>query len=470
MRIHTLGSTLAVILSLAASLTAADAWKPLFNERDLSDFTQRGGKAAYVVDGKTIVGTTVPNTPNSFLCTNKIYADFILEYEFKVDPRLNSGVQIRSECFDVEKTFDDKGSAKKIAAGRVHGYQIEIDPDPIKARWWSAGIFDEGRRGWLFPGIRGGDTSAFTAQGAKLFKQNDWNHVRVEAVGPSIKTWLNGTPCASISDDMTPRGFIALQVHTVGKDASKAGIKVAWRNLRIQELTPGASAHNTLSAEEKAAGWQLLFDGKSTDAWRSHKSDSFPRSGWEVSDDTLSVIAGSGAESSRGGDIVTRKIYKDFELVVDFKLTVGANSGIKYYVQPSFQTAKGTKAKAGSAIGHEFQLLDDAVHPDAKKGSNGNRTIASLYDILPADASKRPNPIGEWNTARILVQGTKVEHWLNGKLVLAYDRDSAAFKDGVAKSKFAKTPGFGTWSSGHILLQDHGNRVFFRNIKIREIK
>lgn len=462
-----LGSTLASILALATSLAAADALKPLFNERDLSDFVQRGGKATYLVDGGMIVGTSVLNTENTFLCTKKTYGDFILEYQFKVDPRLNSGVQIRSECFDAEKTIEHQGKPKKIPAKRVHGYQIEIDPDPVKARWWSAGIYDEARRGWLYPGLLGGDQKAFTAQGAKLFRQNDWNQVRVEAIGSSIKTWLNGTPCASIIDNMTPRGFIALQVHGIGKDASKNGTKVAWRNLRIQEVS---AAHNTLTTAEKAAGWELLFDGTSTSAWRSHKSDAFPSSGWEVKDGTLSVIAGTGAESARGGDIVTRRTYKDFELLVDFKLTPKANSGIKYYVQSSFQTAKGAKAKTGSAIGHEYQVLDDALHPDAKLGRDGNRTIASLYDLLPADKAKQPNPIGEWNTGRILVKGTKVEHWLNGKLVLAYDRDSAEFKDAVAKSKFKSVPGFGAWSEGHILLQDHGDRVFYRNIKIREIK
>ena len=215
--------------SIAAPLTT-----DLFNGKDLTGWIQRGGKASYTVENNEIVGTSVPNSPNSFLCTSKSYGDFTLEYEFKIDPKLNSGVQFRSECFEEARKIVVDGKTVKVPAGRVHGYQAEIDPDPIKDRWWSAGIYDEGRRSWLYPGKKGGDAAAFTKQGRGLFKQNDWNQVKIEARGDSIKTYLNGTLRAEIKDSQTLNGFIALQVHGIGKDKSKVGLQVRWRNLKIQ--------------------------------------------------------------------------------------------------------------------------------------------------------------------------------------------------------------------------------------------
>lgn len=219
----------------ASGAGAADALKPLFDGKTLDGWVQKGGQAEFRVDGGCIVGTTVLKAPNSFLCTAREYSDFILEFEFKVDPKLNSGVQIRSQCFDKDSEIDHAGKKVKIPAGRVHGYQCEIDPDAGRDRWWTAGIYDEGRRGWLFPGIRGGDAKQFTEQGRKLFKQGDWNKVRIDARGPSIKTWLNGEPRADFTDEMTPSGLIALQVHS----HKEAGLEVRWRNIRIQDLAAG---------------------------------------------------------------------------------------------------------------------------------------------------------------------------------------------------------------------------------------
>jgi hypothetical protein len=464
-----------LLLSLAAAACVAvlagaaePAGVALFNGEDFSGWVQRGGKAVYTIEGNEIVGSSVLDTPNSFLCTERTYGDFILEYEFKVDPRLNSGVQIRSEYFDEPRELTWQGKTIRIPAGRVHGYQVEIDPDVTRGRMWSAGLFDEARRGWLYPAD--GDPEQqkkFSAQGRQIFKAGDWNHIRVEAVGDSIKTWLNGTPCADLRDALTPRGFIALQVHGIGQSADKNGTQVRWRNLRLTDLTP---APNTLSAAEHAAGWRLLWDGRTTDGWRSAKADTFPARGWEIADGALTVLASDGGEATAGGDIITRERFAEFELQVDFKLTPVANSGIKYLVQPNLSPidrATGRPAAVGSAIGLEYQVLDDARHPDAKLGRDGNRTLGSLYDLIPASADKQPNAIGEWNTARILVTASRVEHWLNGRKILAYDRASPAFRDAVAASKFRDRPGFGTWRDGHILLQEHGDRVSYRNIKIR---
>lgn len=225
---------------------------------------------------------------------------------------------------------------------------------------------------------------------------------------------------------------------------------------------------NTLTLKEKNEGWQLLFDGKTTRGWRGAYKTAFPDSGWVIKDGLLNVVYSGGKESRHGGDIVTVDEYDNFELTADFRLTEGANSGIKYFVvehQPK---------PAGSAFGLEFQVLDDDRHPDAKLGKNGNRTIGSLYD-LKAAKDKQVNPIGEWNHARILVKGPHVEHWLNGKKVVAYERGSEEFRRLVAESKYAapeynKNGRFGEAARGHILLQDHGDAVSYKNIKIRKLK
>jgi hypothetical protein len=212
--------------ALATGLRADEkaAFKPLFNGKDFKGWIQQGGKANYRVEKGEVVGTTVPNTSNSFLCTDRYYGDFILELEFKVQDGMNAGVQIRSHYYDEPKTVESGGRKITIPAGRVHGYQVEIDPS---ARAWTGGIYDEGRRGWLFD-LKNNEPAR------KAFKHNDWNTFRVECRGDSIKTWLNGVAAADLKDGMTPAGVIALQVHGVGK--REEPMEVRWRNIRIQEL------------------------------------------------------------------------------------------------------------------------------------------------------------------------------------------------------------------------------------------
>jgi len=235
--------------------------------------------------------------------------------------------------------------------------------------------------------------------------------------------------------------------------------------LCLQAGNVSAQKHNYLTANEKQHGWKLLFDGKTSDGWRSAKGDTFPAKGWEIKDGELTVLASEGKESQNGGDIVTDKQYSAFDLTFEFKLTPGANSGVKYFVTLNEQTT-------GSAIGLEFQLLDDELHPDAKLGRDGDRKLASLYDLIP---SNKPasciKPIGEWNVGRVVVYpNNHVVHYLNGVKVLEYMRGSKQFRDWVAISKFKVFPNFGEAKEGHILLQDHGNRVSFRSIKIKELK
>ena len=216
---------LALVGILTLSLPAlAEDWKPLFDGKSLDGWTQKGGQAKYRVENGEIIGTSVPKTPNSFLCTNKEYGDFILEVEFKVDPTLNSGVQFRSQVFDEAKEIEAGGKKIKVAAGRVHGYQCEIDPS---GRAWSSGIYDEGRRGWL-------NDLKNNEPARKAFKQGEWNKFRIECRGDSIKTWINEVPAADLKDGLTPKGLIALQVHGVGDKTDT--LEVRWRNVRIQEL------------------------------------------------------------------------------------------------------------------------------------------------------------------------------------------------------------------------------------------
>lgn len=226
------------------------------------------------------------------------------------------------------------------------------------------------------------------------------------------------------------------------------------------------SQDNQLTQKEKKEGWQLLFDGKTTNGWKGAFLPGFPAKGWKVENGLLNVQSSGGSESTNGGDIITLTDYTNFELSVDFKITEGANSGIKYFVD----AAQPVPANPKSAIGLEFQVLDDDRHPDAKLGINGNRTIGSLYDLIPAIYNKPVKAIGEWNTARIVSIGNHVEHWLNGTMVVAYERGSDAFKTIVAGSKYKDIAGFGLAPKGRILLQDHGNEVYYKNIKIRKLQ
>lgn len=425
-------------------------WVELIKNDSLEGWNIKGGEATYKNENGVIIGTTAANTPNTFLSTNEMYGDFILEIEFKVDSTMNSGIQIRSNSYPYYQN------------GRVHGYQVEIDPSK---RSWSGGIYDEGRRKWL-------NTLENNPEAKKAFKQNSWNHYRVEAISDTIKTWINGVPASHLIDDKTASGFIALQVHSIGNSKEKLGKQVMWKNAKI--LTENLSKYatnsplepiitkNSLTVNEQKSGWQMLWDGKTTNGWRGAKLDTFPNEGWVIENGELIVLPSGGAESAAGGDIVTTNEYSNFELQVDFKLTPGANSGIKYYVDTELN--KGP----GSSIGLEYQILDDALHPDAKLGSHeGSRTVCSLYDLIQADPSKPIKPIGEWNTAYIKSIDNHVEHWLNDVKVLEYERGSKEFLKLVSESKYAKWPNFGMLEKGQILLQDHGDKVSFRNIKIK---
>jgi hypothetical protein len=452
--------TTVLAVSLAALPFAASAragaWEPLFNGRDLTGWRQVNGSAPYTVVDGAIVGTTVAGSPNSFLATEKTYGDFVFECEvLQEGGPSNSGVQFRS------------ASRPEVQDGRVHGYQLEIDPSP---RAWTGGVYDEARRGWLYPGD-------LNPRAQTAYQYGRWNLLRIEAIGPSLRTWVNGIPVAHVVDALEPRGFFALQVHSIAKP-EEAGRRVRFRNLRIQttdlqaappdDLFIRDTMPNGLSEAERAQGWRLLWDGRTTNGWRGAHRTAFPERGWTIEDGTLVVQEAGGGEARHGGDIVTEEEFSAFELQLDFQLTPGANSGIKYFVTEKIDPG------GGSAIGLEFQLLDDALHPDAKLGAAGNRTLGSLYDLIP----RGPMPgglaivpkVGEWQHARLVVfPDGRVEHWLNGIRVVEYRRGSPLFKALVARSKYEKMEGFGLSETGRLLLQDHGNLVRFRSIKVRSL-
>ena len=442
---------LLVFFSCVCSTAQSNSWTSLFNGKNLDGWNQKNGQAIFEVINGEIVGTAVPNTPNSFLCTNQNYSDFILELEVLIEDQMNSGIQFRSL------------SSPDYQNGRVHGYQLELDPT---ARAWSGGIYDEGRRDWLYiPNIN--------PDGKKAFKVGTWNSLRIEAIGNTLRTWINGIPVAHLIDDMTSTGFIALQVHSIYGDM-KEGMRVRWKNIRIQTEDLQSSppdnipVHNlipnSLSAQEQHLGFQLLFNGSNLQNWRNVYSQDSPSKRWKVENGAILVKSSDGSET--GNDIVTRSNYSAFEFTFEFKITEGANSGIKYFVNENFDSG------GKSGIGLEYQILDDDKHPDAQQGAAGNRTLASLYDLIPPkkpDARFLKKP-GQWNYGRIIVYPDhRVQHWLNGFLVVEYERKSPLFNALVARSKYQIFPGFGLQDEGPLLLQDHGDEVAFRSLKIRKL-
>lgn len=451
-------SLLLFITVILTGCTSNDGWTYLFNGKDLKGFKQLNGQAPFEVIDGCIVGTSVMDQPNSFLATELNYGDFILEFEVMCDNALNSGVQFRSL------------SLPEYRNGRVHGYQCEIDPSE---RAWSGGIYDEARKGWLV-------TLSDNPAGRAAYKSNDWNKYRIEAKGDTIRIWLNGVNTSNLLDSETLSGLIALQVHQIS-DKALEGKQIKWRNIRIKTdniqlvadapLAPEINRiPNTLTDSEKNNGWKLLFDGSTTTGWRGAHKDAFPEYGWKIADGAITVAKDKGGEATNGGDIVYYpEAFSAFELSAEFKITEGANSGIKYFVTE--------KEKAsGSAFGLEYQILDDSKHPDAKLYTTvpGSRCLAGLYDLIKP-VNIRFNGVGNWNLATIKVfPNNHVEHWLNGFKTVEYERSSDAFRDLVKGSKYAAPQynehgNFGEAPEGLILLQDHGDEVSFRSIKIRTL-
>jgi sugar phosphate isomerase/epimerase len=361
-----------VVLSLLLAPPAAaaePAWTSLFDGKTLNGWVKRGGEATYEVKDGAIVGSTAPNTKNTFLCTERRYSDFVLELEFKVDPELNSGIQIRGQSY---AAYQD---------GRVHGYQVEIDPDVKRGRNWTGGLYDEGRRGWLVD-LKDNEPAR------KAFKPEVWNKVRVEAMGESLKTWLNGVPAADLVDSMDLEGFIALQVHQVGKRTDP--LHVSWRNIRLQDLGRHA--------------WLPLFDGKSLKGLKAAGDGNWTIEG--------GALVGRLPRSARHAALLAfDKPLADLTARVEYRLTAG-NGGL-YFRSPGGE--KGTQVD---------------LTPAGAKGiyEAGGRKWLAQSTAKPAANAKAP-PADAWRIATVSAHGGHVIAYDDGKRI-AELKDDPPPKDG----------------------------------------
>ena len=346
-------------------ISKSSVWELLFNEQNLNNWEVRNGTAEYSIEEKVLVGTAKLNTPNTFLCTKKMYDDFILELELKVDKPLNSGIQIRSN------------SIPTYYNGAVHGYQVEVDPSP---RAFSGGIYDESRREWIYPLCE-------NSAGRKGFKNGAWNKYRIEAIGPSIRVWVNGIQTANLRDDLTATGFIGLQVHGIGKDSSMIGKTVRWRNIKI--------------ATSNLEKLQMPDDPKipEINLVPNQISDREKENGYEL------IISNTDTIILKEGELVDFATAKNFDLKFEFNLSKNSEGGIEY-----FSNEKNEKCI--------FQIIDnDSLSKEEQKG---NQSLVSLKGIIPSQNLCVPGRhrdfrgLENWNTGRIIVHDGKIEHWMNG--------------------------------------------------------
>lgn len=230
-----------------------------------------------------------------------------------------------------------------------------------------------------------------------------------------------------------------------------------------------AQKPNQLTAAERGAGWRLLFDGKSFAGWRGLGYDSVPTAHWRIVDGAIEKIASGNVpriadgQPAAGGDLMTKDTFRDFELTFQWKVAPGSNSGVKYNVSEELSLEHATNH---AALGFEYQVLDDSLNDDNKVPSH---RAGSLYDLVAPSAAKHLRPVGQWNDARIVFRGSHGEHWLNGAKIVEFDLGTPHMDSLLAASKYHTIPGFADHRSGHIILQDHGDEAYYRNIKIREL-
>jgi len=296
----------------------------------------------------------------------------------------------------------------------------------------------------------------------QLFKQSGWEHL-IQPVGKGTLDVYRIVEYLAEKGYDGPIGIQCFKLKGKPEEYLKQSGE-AIKSFKERYATPV----NLLSKAEKKEGWKLLFNGKNTDLWRGINTAEFPKTGWKIENGDLIAFSYGGAESGNGGDIITKKQYSEFTLKWQWRMeTKGGNSGVKYFVQ------EGLGSNKGYGFGLEYQLLDDNFHPwmlQGKMKPYDYHTLGSLYEIFPAAETKQPSPLGLWNESRIVCKGSTIEHWLNGKLILEYSRNSEDFKARIAASKFKDVPNFGVNSKGHILLQDHGSIIHFRNLKIKEFQ
>lgn len=234
-------------------------------------------------------------------------------------------------------------------------------------------------------------------------------------------------------------------------------------------VSSSGDAMNQLSPAQRGAGWRLLFDGRTLAGWRGLGYATVPAAHWTVENGAIRKIATrnvavqADGQPISGGDLMTVDTFRDFELAWDWKVTPGANGGVKYNVSEELSTAM---PPSHAAKGFEYQMLDDDRHPDGKLPTH---RAGALYDLVAPPADRPLNPVGEWNHSVIIFDGNHGEHWLNGRRIVSYDLGSPAMNSALAKSKYASIPWFAERRAGHIVLQDHGDEVFVRNMMIREL-
>lgn len=256
----------------------------------------------------------------------------------------------------------------------------------------------------------------------------------------------------------------------------KKNIQLSGRIIMLALLISAAFAGhaqtlNTLSASEKEAGWKLLFDGKTLNGWHSYYETDKPSKGWSIKEGCLKNAKGNGRPRTGGGDLVTDEMFTDFEFSFEWNIQQGGNSGI-YYLMQERQYKPGTLMYRGddgtSAVAFEYQLVDDERHPDVLQNGPIHAT-GSLYALIPPNSAKKLKPAGEFNESRIIVKGNHIEHWLNGAKIVSFDLGSPELLNAIANSKYKDVPGFAKKEKTHILLQDHGDEILFRNMKIRSL-
>ncbi|HWQ52770.1 MAG TPA: DUF1080 domain-containing protein [Bryobacteraceae bacterium] len=362
-------STIALPLAAGLAAAAAPGFVPLFNGKSLDGWEVCNGKASYRVEKGEIVGTTAEGSPNSFLCTKKEYGDFVLEFETKTDPALNSGVQIRSHRYPAEtivQTFDGKQtSPRKQPAGRVYGYQVEIADEKSGA---SGGIYDEARRGWVH-------NIASDPVASKAFRDNQWNKYRVEARGDRIRTWINGVPCADLVDSMDLTGFVALQVHAYKGPQTE----VRWRNVRIQDL----GRHE----------WRSLTDGRTMKGWTHDGGGD-----WKVEEGAF-----HGTSTSSPGYLVSDESFKDVTARLKVKILKG-NSGFFLRADP--------KTRAG----YEVEI-------DSEKRTGGYWEVGGRNWVTgPEDNAVVVK--NDWNLITASLRGRRIVFHVNGNKTVDIPEDT----------------------------------------------
>lgn len=398
------------LLNTDAEPCLKEGFVSLYNGENLDGWTPRGGECTFEAAGESIVGTCVPGSPSTYLSTNKDdYGDFIFTAELKWEVDGNSGIMFRAQS----------RPGKKFET--VYGPQCEMEGF-ARVRNWSGGIYGQSAGGWRYP-----LWLEAHAEARKALKKDIWNRVTIMAVGNTVKTWINGVPAAHWVDDEYKSGFFSLQIHS-GQQG-----KVHFRNIKVKELTA-----NTACLED-------LFSGNSFSKWQTVSGDPV-EDGWSIENGVVCLHT-PGKRS-----IITKTRYADFELLFDWKISIGGNSGVKYRLKEKY-------------LGLEYQILDDQRHKDGKIPSH---RAGSLYDLVAAPDDKPVNPVGEWNCSRIVAKGNHIEHWLNGALVAEITINSDDWNKRFQNSKFYSKTSFGT-REGPIHLQDHNDVVWYRNVRIREL-